>query len=301
MAAPKGRGEVAKKANALETLKIEYVPVGSLQPNDYNPNRQSDHDFELLLRSMREDGFTQPIVALRSTKVIVDGEHRWRAGQALGMAEVPVVFVDMTPEQARIATLRHNRARGSEDVELAAAVLRDLAALGALDYAQDQLMLDDEEISRLMEDMGAPDALASEDFGQAWEPAATTEDGRESRDELVQSEETVTTAAPGGGLQAQSMSAAAIEANRVRERQLAAARTQEERDSVMREAASFYRLTLLFQGEEAQLVQRCLGSRAAEKLIEVLREYEAANPEAVQATEARTDADASADEQAQEQ
>ena len=126
----RGRREVAKKANALETLKVEYLPVGVLCPNSYNPNRQSEADFELLLRSIREDGFTQPIVALREGNVIVDGEHRWRAARKLGMAEVPVVLVDMTLEQMRIATLRHNRARGSEDIELSTELLRDLRGLG---------------------------------------------------------------------------------------------------------------------------------------------------------------------------
>ena len=40
--------------------------------------------------------------------------------------EVPVVFVDMTREQMRVSTLRHNRARGSEDIDKSADVLKDL-------------------------------------------------------------------------------------------------------------------------------------------------------------------------------
>lgn len=277
----KGSAEVQAKANALERLTVQYVDVGALVPNDYNPNRQSDHDFELLLRSMREDGFTQPIVALASTKVIVDGEHRWRAGQALGMAQVPVVFVDMTPEQARIATLRHNRARGSEDVELAAAVLRDLAQLGALDYAQEQLMLDDTEMERLLQDIPAPDALAGDDFGQAWQPSPVDQAGSPDDDasRSPQSQQTIVTAAPGGGVQAQAMSASAIEASRERERQLALARSTEERQAIIAEQQKFYRLMLLFQGEEADLVRSVLGDQAADKLLTILREWAASHPE----------------------
>jgi len=67
------------------------IPVNELQPNEYNPNRQSDHDFELLCRSITEDGFTQPILAQSSTKIIIDGEHRWRAAKAIGMTTIPVV------------------------------------------------------------------------------------------------------------------------------------------------------------------------------------------------------------------
>ena len=83
---------------------------------------------------MEEDGFTQPIVAAKSSTPardgsegfkIVDGEHRWRAANTLGFDEVPVAVVPMSEEQAKIATLRHNRARGSEDVASIADRLAD--------------------------------------------------------------------------------------------------------------------------------------------------------------------------------
>lgn len=119
----RGRRAVEKTAKALERLEVVYVDVAELKPNSYNPNRQDPRDFELLVKSMTEDGFTQPIVAIRNERVIVDGEHRWRAARHLGYDKVPVVFVDMTMEQMRISTLRHNRARGSEDIALSAEVL----------------------------------------------------------------------------------------------------------------------------------------------------------------------------------
>lgn len=276
----KGQKAIEKTNSVLERLTVEYVAVGDLRPNAYNPNRQSDHDFELLLRSMREDGFTQPIVCQKDGTV--DGEHRWRAGQALGMAEVPVVYVDMTPEQMRIATLRHNRARGSEDIELAASVLRDLAQLGALDYAQDSLLLDDVELQRLIDDVPAPDALAGEDFSGAWEPTES-EGGRDAEENAgltaSGSSETVVTHAPGGGFQSQAASAEAIEASRKRERDLALAKTAEEKDRINAEAQSFHRLMLLFHGDQAVLVQTVLGGKAADKLVDVLREFVENHPE----------------------
>jgi ParB-like chromosome segregation protein Spo0J len=222
MARTKGKAEVERKATALEKLEVTYVKVSDLKPNDYNPNRQDPHDFKLLLSSMETDGFTQPIVALRDG-TIVDGEHRWRAGSQLGYEEIPVVFVDMTPEQARVATLRHNRARGSEDLQLTAEVLRDLERLGALDWAQDQLMMDDVELQRLIEDIPAPDALAADEFSDAWEPTKvherSDEGSVESRDERT-----------GGITTRTAMTTAAIEAQRERERELAKAKTAEDRE-----------------------------------------------------------------------
>lgn len=259
----RGRKAVEKRAQALERLEVVYVGVDQIRPNAYNPNRQNPHDFELLLKSMGEDGFTQPIVVQRATNEIVDGEHRWRAAQAIGLSEIPVVYVDMTAEQMRIATLRHNRARGSEDIELTAEVLRDLRELGALEWAQDSLMLDDVELQRLLEDVSAPDALAGEEYEQAWEPkqGVGVTPGVEA-DEIVDS---------GGVVQAAAMTPAAFEAHREREQRIREARTEEERAQVRRDT-NLYRLVLVFQGDEAAVVKRVMGSAPAERLLALCRE-----------------------------
>ena len=124
----KTRKAIEKTGESLERLHVEYQPIDSIQPNKYNPNRQDEHTMELLLRSIEDNGFTQPVI-INMDNVIVDGEHRWRAAQALGMAEIPIVKVDMSDEQMRIATISHNRARGSHDIELEVQVLRDLESL----------------------------------------------------------------------------------------------------------------------------------------------------------------------------
>lgn len=152
----------------LQELQVEMVPIDSLTPNEYNPNRQSEHEFDLLKRSIQEDGFTQPVLVMRDGK-IVDGEHRWRACKALGHTEIAVVKVDMTEAQRRIATLRHNLARGSHDVELTANLFKDFEQLGALDWAQDALQLDDIEIQRMLHDMTPLDEYGQEDYGSSWD------------------------------------------------------------------------------------------------------------------------------------
>lgn len=166
-----GKSKVEAKFKTLEALKIEYVAPDSIFPNAYNPNRQSEREFELLVLSMKEDGFTQPVVVQLKSREIVDGEHRWRAAQHLGLKEIPVVFVDMTPEQQRISTLRHNRARGSEDVELTIKILHDLRELGALEHAVDSLQISDRELNALMDDLPAPEVHAAEKFSDSWLPA----------------------------------------------------------------------------------------------------------------------------------
>ena len=142
-----------------------------LKPNEYNPNRQTEDEFEMLKASMREDGFTTPVLIL-TNNTIVDGEHRWRAAQELGMEKIPVVRVNMTEAQRRIATMRHNRARGQDDTSAVAELMIDLEKLGQLDWAQDALRLSDEEVRRLvdMADTVAEDLSRGHEFSQAWEP-----------------------------------------------------------------------------------------------------------------------------------
>lgn len=259
----KGKKAIEKKTKALETLVVVYVPHNSIKPNPYNPNRQSEHEFELLKRSMTEDGFTQPIIVNNNPdhpefmNMIVDGEHRWRAGGELGYEDVPVVFVQFTPAQMRIATLRHNRARGTEDVELTAQVLRDLQQLGALNHAQDSLMLDDIEIGHLLEQTPAPEVLAGESFSEAWQPSAEGDLSKQ-----------------GENLDRGSMTAmtpAAVQQIRQQEAAIQNAKTEEEKAALQRDLSNF-RVLAVFSKDEAVIVRAVLGDTPAIKLLEICKE-----------------------------
>ncbi len=249
----KGRAAIKKKFKALERLEVTYVPIESLTPNAYNPNRQSDHDFELLQRSMTEDGFTQPIIVRESDMMIVDGEHRWRAGRVLEYAEVPVVFVEFNDEQMRISTLRHNRARGNEDVELSAAVLRDLEKLGALEWAQDSLMLDDTEIEVLLSDITAPEALAGEQYNEGWEPSNTEIDAPDSGTRSTETKDV-------------SVTVDAADRQHEIEAKIREAKDEDERQMVRRELDT-HRVVAVFSNEQAEIIKQALGRRQAERIL----------------------------------
>lgn len=251
----RGKKAIEKRNQVLTQLKIEYVPIMNLKPNTYNPNRQSEHDFELLCHSMQEDGFTQPIIAQKNCE-IVDGEHRWRAAQVLGFKEIPVVFVDMTVEQMKIATLRHNRARGTEDYELSAKVLKDLQELGALSWAQDSLMLSDEDVNRMLDDAKAVD-LAAETFSNAWEPDST-------------SQADMTIKAVEDGNLTRASTSGALQVLHQRENALKNAKNDQEREMIRRDA-DIYRISLVFTGDEAKTVRATLGDRPAETLVAICR------------------------------
>lgn len=80
------------------------LPVDQLFPNPNQPRRQFDPDaLEELKNSIKSKGVIQPlIVRLRGDAEnqyeIVAGERRWRAAQAAGVHEVPVVIREFSDE-----------------------------------------------------------------------------------------------------------------------------------------------------------------------------------------------------------
>lgn len=100
------------------TLKIDYVKVEDIYPNDYNPNMHSARSFDLLVKSLLYFGFTQPIVVNKPTMQIVDGENRYRAACVIGYKAVPVCFVDFDDQKLKYATIMHNAARGKNNEEM---------------------------------------------------------------------------------------------------------------------------------------------------------------------------------------
>jgi ParB-like chromosome segregation protein Spo0J len=262
----KGRKAVEVKAARLGRLSVKYVPLDSVYPNTYNPNRQSEHDFELLVRSIEEDGFDAPIIC-NMEGVIVDGEHRWRAAKVVGMTDIPIVRVEMTPEQMRISTIRHNRARGTHDVELEAEVLRDLQELGALDWAQEALMMSDVEVNRLLNDISVPEVMADEDFSEAWIPETIS---KEEAD-LIESDADVNLTIRQSREKGEVASAATAQAVNTQRRRAVAiqhANTEQERMKARKEH-NVFRLSLTFSSEEGQVIKKALGKRPGERLLEM--------------------------------
>lgn len=63
-----------KLSSPLSTL--QWVDRDRVKPNDYNPNKVSKQNLELLKQSILTNGWTLPIV-VRPDFTIIDGFHRW--------------------------------------------------------------------------------------------------------------------------------------------------------------------------------------------------------------------------------
>jgi ParB family transcriptional regulator, chromosome partitioning protein len=82
------------------------VPIEFLKPNPRNPRRTfSETELGELADSIKQHGVIQPIV-VRPVKgandryEIIAGERRWRASQAAGLHEVPIVPLDVNDSDA---------------------------------------------------------------------------------------------------------------------------------------------------------------------------------------------------------
>ena len=117
------------------TLSVELVPLDDLRPDPANPRRISEEELDALERSLRQFGFVQPVLARREDGVVIGGHQRLVAARRLGLTSVPVTWLDVTVEQARLLGLALNRIAGSWDDALLARLLADLQATPDLDLS----------------------------------------------------------------------------------------------------------------------------------------------------------------------
>ena len=155
------------------------VPLEKIEPNTYNPNAVAPPELKLLYDSIREDGYTMPIVCYHDKKrdryIIVDGFHRYRI--MLEHADIyereggrlPVSVIDKPIDCRMASTIRHNRARGAHDVDLMSNIVKELHELGRSDaWISKHLGMDRDEILRLKQITGLAALFRDVDFGQAW-------------------------------------------------------------------------------------------------------------------------------------
>jgi len=85
--------------------------VEELQPNRYQPRKNFNDDSQKqLVASIKSSGIIQPIIVRKFDKgyEIIAGERRWRAAQAAGLKDVPIVIREATDMQAAEISLIEN-------------------------------------------------------------------------------------------------------------------------------------------------------------------------------------------------
>lgn len=159
---------------------IKPVPIDKIQANTYNPNHVAPPEMKLLYESIKNDGYTMPIVCYylknEDKYEIVDGYHRYTVmlthkdiyERERGL--LPVSVIDKPVSDRMASTIRHNRARGEHSIELMTNIVAELSKSGMSDaWIMKNIGMDAEELLRLKQLSGLQELFKDKDFSRSWE------------------------------------------------------------------------------------------------------------------------------------
>jgi len=160
---------------------VRSVPIDKVTANDYNPNSVAPPEMELLETSIWEDGYTQPVVTVYDADtdqyVVVDGFHRFltlKNSKRIREREggmLPVVVLDKAMHDRMASTIRHNRARGSHNIELMSQIVAELVEMGKGDrWICENIGMSPDELLRMKQITGLASLFTNREFSDAWEP-----------------------------------------------------------------------------------------------------------------------------------
>ena len=89
-------------------MEIIYKSPSELKPFQKNPYNHPEKQLTMLKKSMREFGFTSPVLISQDNMVIA-GHARLKAAQEIGLSEVPTIFIDLPYEKAVAYVIADNQ------------------------------------------------------------------------------------------------------------------------------------------------------------------------------------------------
>jgi ParB family chromosome partitioning protein len=94
------------------TIGLREVPTESIRPNPWQPRTHFDEqELEELAQSIREHGVLQPVLVSQQPDgsfQLITGERRWRAVQLAGLATLPAMVKEATPQASLEMALVEN-------------------------------------------------------------------------------------------------------------------------------------------------------------------------------------------------
>ena len=158
---------------------VIWVKADTVQANEYNPNKVASPEMKLLHTSIKEDGYTQPIVTFdlkNGKREVVDGFHRNRIGKEYKDINkrihgyLPVTTLDKPLDERIGSTIRHNRARGTHQIRDMSSIVLDLTKQGwTEEEICKKLGMELDEVIRLKQITGLKEAFQNHDFSKSWE------------------------------------------------------------------------------------------------------------------------------------
>lgn len=161
---------------------VVWVSSDMVEANSYNPNTVAPPEMKLLEQSIRQDGYTQPIVVWHREDgkyEVVDGFHRNRVGKECeeirdrvhGYLPVTVINQHRAEKNDRmVSTIRHNRARGKHSVDSMSDIVVELRRRNWTDEKISRdLGMEVDEILRLCQISGLTEMFKDAGFSKSWD------------------------------------------------------------------------------------------------------------------------------------
>lgn len=142
-------------------LSVEYKATGELIPYVNNSRTHSQEQVQQVAASIKEFGFTNPILIDEDSGIIA-GHGRLQAAQMMGMDEVPTITLEgLTEAQRKAYVIADNQLALNAGWDLDALKV-EIDRLTELDFDIDLLGFDDDMLAGLMEEEPA-EGLTDED------------------------------------------------------------------------------------------------------------------------------------------
>lgn len=169
------------------------VPMEKVRANSYNPNSVAPPEMALLETSIWEDGYTQPIVAYYIAEddmyEVVDGFHRYttmKRSDRIREREngmLPLAVIDKPVGDRMASTIRHNRARGSHNIDLMSSIVSELVEMGKSDrWICNHIGMSPDELLRMKQVTGVAALFLNKDFSDSWEVDLDSQDEASEED-----------------------------------------------------------------------------------------------------------------------
>ena len=156
---------------------IQAIPIERIHANAYNPNHVAPPEMRLLYESIKEDGYTMPVVVYPRPDrdyEIVDGYHRYtvmlthRDIYEREGGKLPCSILDKDLSNRMASTIRHNRARGSHSIELMMNIVGELKKAGMSDaWIMKEIGMDADELLRYKQLSGLAELFRDKEYSQA--------------------------------------------------------------------------------------------------------------------------------------
>lgn len=161
---------------------VLWEKSADVETQKINPNAIAPPEMELLYQSISNDGYTMPVVSFRQEDTVIrviDGFHRRKIERLHSdisdstFGRIPLSFVRKTQqdESNRMAsTIRHNRARGTHNIELMSTIVAELVEMGKGDaWICKHIGMSADELLRLKQITGLAALFQNKDFSHSWD------------------------------------------------------------------------------------------------------------------------------------